>query len=101
MKHVGIEHEVQYKVGNHLDPFIVTADCLPTDEKDVYDIKITVKSKKRNRRKIHKGQIELPNPETALEDVKAYMDCGDVVNGMLDQLSLIMLIDYPEFYPPI
>jgi len=101
MKHVGVEYETEFKVGNYLDPFVVTAECTPSEEENIYDIRIVVKSKKRNRRRIHTGQIELLNPSSALDDVKAYMECGNIVESMLEQLSLTILLDYPKFYPAI
>ena len=101
MKHIDLEHETTYKVGNYSEIFVITANCTPTDENDVYDIKIIVKSKNRNRRRNHVGKIEIDNPDAAIETVKEYMKYGDIVKDMLDSLSLALLQDFPELYPEI
>jgi hypothetical protein len=101
MSHFAIEHEVVWHVGHYKDHFVVAADCTPTDEKDVFDIRVVVKSKSRNRRRIHKGQIEINNPANALNDIRDYIKYGNIVDNMLSELSLVLLKDYPEFYPPI
>jgi hypothetical protein len=98
MKHIDLEHEATFKVGSFDEKAIVTANCTATTEKNVYDIRIVVKVKGRNRRRIHKGQIELINPLTAIEDVKEYMGCGDIVKDMLGQLSDVLIIDFPNIY---
>ena len=101
MKRVDLQHEVTSMVGNHPDVFVITANCVPTEEEGIYDIKIVVKSKKRNRRRIHKGEIELNDPLAAIETVKEYMTCGEIVQGMIQTLSSILLNDFPEFYPVV
>lgn len=101
MKRIDLQHEVHHKVGHYDEVFIVTANCAPSDEENIYDIKVVVKCKKRNRRRIHNGQIEITDPLTCIETVKEYMACGDIVKDMLNHLALKLLQDFPEFYPEV
>jgi len=98
MKYIDVEHEVLFKVGSFDEKAVVTANCTPTEEPNIYDIRVTVKAKNKNRRKIHRGQIEINDASHAIEDVKDYMDCSDIVKNMLSELSDALRISYPNIY---
>ena len=102
MKHVGLEYTDTLKIGHHNSYVVVRVDCLPNKkELNIYSIKIVIKSKKHNRKKIHHGELEILDKSQALTIVKEYMDCGNILENMKIALADKLLKEFPLFYPPI